>query len=88
MSKVYEKITKMLTYDSIFNVILRGGRSLITRFSAWLFWITGSFDSNSQRPIAIGRGFRSIGAKNVCFEKKVSFGIMIAALLECIRKSL
>jgi len=71
-----KKIIKMLTYDSFFNIILRGNRSLIARFSAWLLWVTGSFDSNSQRPTAIGRGFRFIGVKNVCFKKKVSFGIM------------
>ena len=68
-------ILEAIQTDGILNILFRAIRSILSRFIAWLLWVSGSFHSKSMRPIAFGRGFRFINSKSFFFNEGVSFGI-------------
>ena len=69
-------ILEAIQTDGILNILFRAIRSILSRFIAWLLWVSGSFHSKSMRPIAFGRGFRFINSKSFFLMKVFLLGLM------------
>ncbi|MBT5491695.1 hypothetical protein HOK00_05300 [bacterium] len=77
-------MSRDLSNESIFNILLRVFKSLSVRIRGKLYYLFNIFNSNSSSKFTFGKGTRFINSKSITLSKNVHFGIN--ARLECYGK--